>query len=288
MKISCFTFLRNADILGYPFVESIKSALPLCDEYIVNIGDSEDNTLAMIKAIESPKIKIIESKWNENMKTKGYVYAQQKDIAHFNCNGDWAFYLEADEIIHENDIQNIREAMEKYFDDKKIEGLFFDYIHFYGDSKTYIDSPGWYRKEVRIIKNNIRSYSPDGLFFVVLTSNKRGRYPKATSANAKIYHYGWIRKEEKMNEKAKRVSKYWNCNFKNIDYSQIDPVVLKEFKGSHPNTMKDWLSTHANPVFKKNPSYILTKKEKKHRLLLMLERIFKIDLSKRHFIPIRR
>lgn len=283
MKVSCFTFLRNANMLGYPFIESIKSALPLCDEFIVNVGDSEDDTLEMVKNINSPKIRIIQSQWNEKMTTKGYVYGQQKSIAHYNCTGDWALYLEADEVIHEEDIPKIKQVMQRYLDNDKVEALAFDFIHFYGNHKTYVWSPGWYRREVRAIKSTIRAYAPDGLFFVVLTSNKKGRYPRAVLANATIYHYGWVRGEKQMNEKIKQVSKYWGGLNTEIDYSQIDHSILKEFKWGQPAVMKDWLPKDVESIFKADPNYVLIKKEKKHRLALRLEKIFGIDLSKKHF-----
>jgi glycosyltransferase involved in cell wall biosynthesis len=286
MMVSGFTFLRNAHILGYPFIESIKSVLPLCDEFIVNIGDSEDDTLEMVKGIGSPKIRIIQSQWNEKMKIKGYVYGQQKNIAHFNCTGDWAIYLEADEVIHEEDIPKIKNAMERYLNNEKIEALAFDFIHFYGNHRTYVWSPGWYRREVRIIKNTIRTYSPDGLFFVVLSSNKKGRYPRAVLTGARIFHYGWLRRQEEMNEKIKRVARYWGKSPIPIDYSKIDPKILREFKGTHPAVMKEWLLKHigeCDSIFKADPNHPLTKKEIKHRLVAWIERILGIDLSKKHF-----
>jgi glycosyltransferase involved in cell wall biosynthesis len=286
MMVSGFTFLRNAHILGYPFIESIKSVLPLCDEFIVNIGDSEDDTLEMVKSIGSPKIRIIQSQWNEKMKIKGYVYGQQKNIAHFNCTGDWAIYLEADEVIHEEDIPKIKNAMERYLNNEKVEALAFDFIHFYGNHRTYVWSPGWYRREVRIIKNTIRTYSPDGLFFVVLSSNKKGRYPRAVLTGARIFHYGWLRRQEEMNEKIKRVAGYWGKSPIPIDYSKIDPKILREFKGTHPAVMKEWLLKHigeCDSIFKADPNHPLTRKEIKHRLVAWIERILGIDLSKKHF-----
>ena len=255
---------------GYPFIQSIQSALPLCDEYVVNVGDSDDDTLNMVKAINSPKIRIIHSHWNEQMKTKGYVYGQQKMIALFNCTGDWAFYLEADEVIHENDIPKIREGMQKYLHNEKVEALVFDFKRFYGNHKTYVWSPCWYRKEVRIIKNTIRSYAPDGLFFVVLESNKKGRYPRAAHLNAIIYHYGWVRTEKQMTEKIKSVSKYWASTYSDIDYSQIDSNTLREFKGTHPVVMKDYLPKDIKSIFKADPNHVLTKREKKHRLAIKI------------------
>lgn len=284
MRVSCFTFLRNAEILGLPFIESIKSAIPLCDEFIINIGDSEDNTLEMVRAINDPKIRIILCKWNEEMKIRGYVYAQQTNIALFNCSGDWALYLQGDEVIHEDDIPNIRESMEKYLRDDRVEALVFDYIHFYGNHMTYAWSPAWYRRECRVIKNSRRTFFPsDGQFFVVLTSNRRAHYPRAAHSNARIFHYGWVRSEEKMDEKLGRVARYWGGSHSKIDYSCIDPEILKEFKGTHPAVMKDWLPRDVKSVFRADTNHVLTKREKKHRLAMKVEKIFGLDLSKKHF-----
>lgn len=283
MKVSGFTFLRNGQMLGYPFVQSIKSILPIVDEFIVALGPCEDKTEEMIRAIKDPKIYIIHTKWNEKVRDRGYVYGQQKMIAQFNCSGDWAFYLEADEVVHEDDLEKIVDAMKKFHNDDKVEALVFDYIHFYGNANSYIDSPGWYRKEARIIKNSIRSYAPDGLFWLVLDKNKVGRYPKAAMSGTKIYHYGWVRSEEQMNLKSQKVQKYWNKTHKQIDYSQIDQSIIKEFKGTHPNVIKEWLPT-GEGVFKANPNHVLTKKEKKYRLIKRLENLFGLELCKKHYI----
>ncbi len=174
MKVSAFTFIKNGEILGYPFLQSIQSILPIVDEFIINVGESEDNTLALVKSIANSKIRIIESKWNETMQDRGYVYGQQKMIAHYNCTGDWAFYVEGDEVYHENELEKIRESMKFHLNDPNVEALVFDYYHFYGNANSYLNSPGWYRSEARIIKNSVRSYSPDGLFWLVLDSNKKG------------------------------------------------------------------------------------------------------------------
>ena len=190
MRVSAFTFIRNGQILGYPFLQSIHSILPIVDEFVINVGESEDDTLALVQSIDSKKIRIIQSRWNETMQDSGYVYGQQKMIAQFNCTGDWAFYIEGDEIYHENELDQIRKTMKEHLTDSNVEALVFDFYHFYGNSNSLLDSPGWYRSEVRIIKNSIRSYAPDGLFWLVLNSNKQGRYPRAKHTGVCCYHFG--------------------------------------------------------------------------------------------------
>ena len=88
MRVSGFTFLRNAAQLGYPFIASIRSLLPLVDECIVVVGKSQDNTLEQIQALADPKIKIIETEWNPHMTTRGFVYGEQKMIGQYACMGD--------------------------------------------------------------------------------------------------------------------------------------------------------------------------------------------------------
>jgi hypothetical protein len=282
MKISAFTFIKNGQILGYPFIQSIQSVLPIVDEFVINVGESDDDTLCLIQSILSPKIRIIQSKWSQSMQDRGYVYGQQKMIAQFNCTGDWAFYIEGDEIYHENDLNQIKSAMQESFEDSNIEALAFDFYHFYGNENTYLDSPGWYRSEARIIKTSIRSYAPDGLFWLVLDSNKKGRYPRAKHTGVTCFHYGWVRSEDQMNLKSQQVQKYWGNSHANIDYSQIDSSILKQFKNSHPRVVQDWLPSNSG-VFKADPSYKLTKKQKKHRIMLKFEIFFGINLSKKHY-----
>jgi len=286
LKISAFTFIKNGQILGYPFIESIKSILSIVDEFVINVGESEDETLEMIESISSSKIRIIVSKWNDSMKDRGYVYGQQKMVAQFNCTGDWAFYIEGDEIYHENDLQKIKESMQNYVDDLRVEALAFNFYHFYGNANSYLDSPGWYRSEARIIKNSLRSYAPDGLFWLILNGNKKGRYPKAKNIDVYCYHYGWIRSEEQMNLKSKKVQKYWGNDPIEIDYSQMDSSIIKEFKGTHPKAIQDWLPKELG-LYTTDPTYIPTHKQKKHQIMLKLEKFLGLELSKKHYKKVK-
>ena len=287
MKVSGFTFIRNGTSLGYPFIESIKSILPICDEFIIALGKSEDDTLNKIRALKSKKIKIIETLWNENIFDRGFVYAQQKMIAQYNCSGDWAFYLEGDEIIDPKDHKKILAAMLQYLNNKDIEALAFKYHHFYGSPDWLAISPGWYRQECRIIRNNLRSWDPDSLYFLIMDKNKRGRYPKAALLDTFIYHYGHVRKLDYMNNKLKKVGKYWGQKHAIFNKYQIDPKAIKRFEGEHPISIKNWLKEHAEKSFFIDPHYHPTLKDIRHRIAMKLEKFFNIELSKKHFHLIR-
>lgn len=291
MKVSGFTFLRNGRKLGYPFAESIRSLLPIVDEFVVALGPCEDDTEAVLRGIGDPKIRIIPTQWNERIQPdyslKGYVYGQQKSIALFNCTGDWAFYLEGDEVLHEDDLPKIRGVMERYLEDARVEALAFDYLHFYGNANTYAWSPRWYRSEVRIIRNTIPAWGPEGLFFVVQDTHRRGRYPRAAHTGATIYHYGWARSETQMNLKSAAVHKYWDARSEPaVDYTKIDAATLKRFTGTHPRAVQAWLPP-AEGIFQADPHYELSSREKKHRLMLKLERWFGIRFNKKHYRLIR-
>lgn len=288
MKVSGFTFIRNGTLLGYPFIESIQSALPICDEFVVAVGDSDDDTLARIQAIQSDKIVIIETQWNENMQDRGFVYAQQKMIAHYNCKGDWAFYLEGDEVLHESDLPKIRACMEQHLDNTDVEAIAFDYLHFFGSPNWLACSPAWYRKECRIIRNTIRTWAPDGLYFVVMDKNKKGRYPRAALVDAPIYHYGHVRSIEAMRQKNQRVGKYWKHDHPLFNGYQIDPQALKPYTGKHPQIVDQWLQKDAEKAFTPNPNHVPSKREKKHRLAMKLERLLGLELTKKHYYTIKK
>jgi len=283
MKVSGFTFIRNGEMLGYPFIESIQSALPILDEFVIAVGKSDDQTLQRIQSIDSKKIRIIETTWNQSMQDRGFVYAQQKMIAQFNCSGDWAFYLEGDEVLHEKDLDTIHNTMQYHLDNPDVEALYFDYFHFYG-KPDQIGIAG-YKRAPRIIRNTIRNYSPDGLFFVVMDKNKKGRYPKAAHAGCHIYHYGHARKADQNDLKRKQVSQFWGDHNPETfsTYGNIDSAELRPFIGSHPAIMKEWLESNAEKDFTLNPDYKITLKDRKHRIRFWLYEKLGLDISKKHY-----
>lgn len=282
MKISGFTFLRNAVVNGYPFVESIRSLLPIVDEYIVAVGAGLDDTRKKIEDINDPKIRIIDTQWNEAMRDRGFVYGQQKMIAQYNCTGDWAFYLEGDEVLHEAELQLIRQAMIDNLDKLEVDALYFDFLHFYG-TPDQIGVAG-YRQAPRIVRNSIRTIAPDGLFWVVMDENKRGRYPTAKYAGGKIYHYGHCRNVSKMNSKLKQIGKYWGSDHHDFrGYGSIDVAELREFKGSHPAVMRNWLEQEAELSFAQDQEYELSRRDIRNRVRFWIEDRFGLEISKKHF-----
>ncbi len=257
MKVSGFTFIRNAIKFDYPIVESIKSILPLCDEYIVVVGNSQDETLALIEGINSPKIKIIHSIWDDSLREGGKVLAVETDkaLAHIAQDSDWAFYLQGDEIVHEQDLENIKNAMLKWKDNTRVEGLLFDYTHFYGSYKYVGDTRRWYRKEIRIVRPHKEVFSYKDAQGFRIKPNRKLRVKKI---NAKIYHYGWVKSPQLQLAKIQSFHRLWYKTdlppSHEFSYEGIDSLVL--FEGIHPSVMhervknEDWVFEH--PLHVKN------------------------------------
>ena len=244
MKVTGFTFIRNAIKFDYPVVEAINSILPLCDEFIVAVGNSEDGTRQLIEHINSPKIRIIDTQWDDTLREGGQVLAVETNKAFdaISDDTDWAFYIQGDEVVHEQFLPEIRKAMELWKDNPEVEGFVFNYLHFYGSYDFIGDSRRWYRREVRIIRNNkrIRSYRDAQGFRL------DGRKLKVKSIDAFIYHYGWVKTPEKQQLKLHHFNRYWDDqereNDKELikepfDYSQTDSVAW--FKGTHPQVIHE-------------------------------------------------
>jgi len=282
-SISGFTFIRNGVELDFCFEASIRSLLPLVDEFVIAVGRSDDDTLARVLALNDCKIRVIETIWNDRMADRGFVYAQQKMIAQYACTGDWAFYLEGDEVLHEDELTSIRASVDRHHTNAAVEALVFDYYHFYGSCDWIAVSPAWYRRECRLIRNTIRSYAPDGQYWLVTSQHKRPRNPQAALANAHVYHYGWIRRVEDMNKKLTQVSKYWGTPAKVIKYSQFDARALRPFTGTHPAVVQSWLASSAEQELHIEPNYHPTRRERKHHLMMQIERLTGLDFSRKHF-----
>ena len=243
MKVSGFTIVKNAVKFDYPVVEAITSVLPLCDEFIVNVGVCDDGTLELIQAINSPKIKIIQHTWDDTLREGGKLLAIETNRAFDTVSADshWAFYIQADEILHEKYLDAVRAAMEAHKHNLHVEGLLFNYTHFYGSYDYVGNSRRWYKREVRIIRNDkqIRSYRDAQGF------RKNDEKLRVKQIDASIFHYGWVKPPKAQQEKQKSFHKMWHDDAQvkkmtsaadEFDYKTIDSLV--EFKQTHPSVMQ--------------------------------------------------
>lgn len=245
MRVCGFTIIRNAVKLDYPVVEAIRSILPICDEVVVAVGQSEDNTLGLIRNIDQQKIRIVETVWDDTKREGGHVLALETDkaFAAIPQDADWCFYIQADEVLPEQYLTEVRETMARHLDDRRVEGLLFNYRHFYGSYDYVGTSWKWYRREIRIVRNDKAIFSyRDAQGFRKRPNQKL----KVKLVNAEIYHYGWVREPKAMRRKQLAFSQLYHDDQwleanvpkeEEFDYSQIDS--LARFTGKHPAVMEE-------------------------------------------------
>jgi len=277
MKVCGLTIIRNALTYDYPVTEAILSVLPLCDEFIVLVGQSNDQTRRLIEQINSPKIKIYDSFWDDTKREGGLVLSEEtnKALDLVPAAYDWCFYIQSDECVHEEDYDAIRDAMKTHLNNEKVQGLLFKYKHFYG-SYNYIGAGRrWYSHEIRIIRNSktIRSYK-DAQGFRTNANQKLIVAP----VNAFIYHYGWVKPPSAQQTKQKNFHKMWHSDDwiqKNVgasseyDYSNID--FLEEYKGTHPSIYAQRIK-QAKWAFTYHPDRVNV--SLKNKILHIIEKIF--------------
>jgi len=268
MKVSGFTFVRDAVRLDYPIVESIQSILPIVDEFVVNVGVSNDGTIDLVRSIGSPKIRIIESTWNPNLSRGGYVLAQQTNIALFNCTGDWAIYLQSDEAVHERDHAALLDLMAQYRTDDGVEGLLLQRVSFYGDYETILNvHPLRCELVCRVVKPHRFVLSRgDALGFTVHPKYKeKGHRIRVVDTGLDLFHYLDVRSTVASKAFIEQKSKYWvqgsERNPKPIEpenyyYNQFPQQFVTPYRGSHPASMRQRIESsdtkldHSSPLWR--------------------------------------
>lgn len=290
MKVTGFSFVKNAIIYDYPVVEAIKSILPICDEFVVAVGKSDDATLELIQSIDPEKIRIVETEWDESLREGGRVLAVETDKAFkaISEDSDWAFYIQGDEVVHEQYLPVIKDAMEKYVNHKEVDGLLFHYKHFYGSYDYVGASASWYANEIRVIKNDPSIYSyRDAQGFRKGNDEKLNVVP----IDAYMYHYGWVKAPKAMQKKQENFNKYWHDdqwvedNVIKADEFDYEGHVrqLDKFSGTHPQVMLDRI---ARLNWKFSYDISKSKRSSKDKLKAFLKRLG-VDTTYRNYNVIK-
>ena len=283
MKIAGFTFIRNAVQNDYSILEAIHSILPICDEFIVAHGNSSDTTLSLIESINSPKIKIIQTVWDDTLREGGKTFALETDkaFAAISPDMDWAFYIQGDECVHEKYLETIKKEMEICLPNKKIEGLLFKYKHFYGSYDFYAHSRRWYHREIRIIRNikGMQSYKDAQGFRL------NGHKLKVKLIDAYMYHYGWVKAPIGLTNKVRNFNKFYTENdawinntypeSSEFDYGNADQLV--KFKETHPKVIFPRVEK-TNWKFEIDPTKFNHKLPFRRKFLALIEKISGVRL----------
>lgn len=258
MDVSGFTFIRNAVSLHYPVREAIKAVLPIVDEFVVNVGtmpgEADDGTLELIRSIGDPKIRIIQSLWNPHLADGGYVYAQQTNIALGNCVGQWAVYVQSDEVVHEADHDLLRDAMGRYRDDANVDGLTLWQHNFWGDYHTRFAVRPWVgRRKSWIVKPHhfVMSRGDAANFTVHPKFKERGRKLRVVQTAARQFHYSHVKSLPAMQAKQANNRRYWHDDQLDLDqithdiyYTKYPRQFFERFAGDHPAVMRQRIDEH--------------------------------------------
>ncbi|MBN1307291.1 MAG: glycosyltransferase [Chitinispirillaceae bacterium] len=245
MLISGFSFARNADKLEYPVVESIRSILPVCDEFVITVGrgDDGDTTRSLVASIGDPKIRILDTEWTALEQLRSRIYSQQTNIALGECRGMWCFYLQADEIVHEQYLASIREACGYFADRREVDGFLFRYKHFWGDYDHYLVNHRWYPREIRIVRNG------RGIVSVGDAQSFRygdGKKVPVVALDAEIFHYGHVRDPHRVHIRKKAAARIYRGDLLSggpcaapppFDYGSLEK--LPYYRGTYPAVMRE-------------------------------------------------
>ena len=262
MKISGFTFIRNGCELGYPFEAAIRSLLPLCDEVIVNVPQSTDDTLEVVRGIKDGKIRIIETQWDEAQRTAGLALSHHTNLALRECTGDWCVYIQGDEVLHEASISAMRSTMERESNNPQVQGLLVNYTHFYGSYWTCVYSLGWYYREVRVVRRDPAIQSRgDAQGFRTINGEKLC----VKNSGGQYHHYGFALEPKQMRVKKDNLARLYDPEVKDAgprpEGFYDDDQKVRKFTGTHPGVMRDivaaakWTYQSRNPLIRFRRNY---------------------------------
>lgn len=255
MKLSGYSIARNALLYGYPLEQSLRSLLPLVDELVVAVGRSQDKTEQLVRDVGGKKLKLIRTVWDERLREGGRILSQQSNLALQACTGDWAVYLQADEVLHEDDLPLIQKACARH-QRTPIEGLRFDYLHFYGSYQTVqAHWRKWYRSAIRAVKTGAGAASVGDAYGFRIG----GRRLLSLGSGARVFHYGWSRPPQVMQAKQANLDSFYHddawlraqaAGQAKLKAFYDDRGHLAYFRGSHPSVMnslvaaQDWRFEH--------------------------------------------
>jgi glycosyltransferase involved in cell wall biosynthesis len=245
MLVSGLTIIRNGVKLNYPFEEAIRSALDICDEYVVVAGDSEDETMDRLLSIDDPRLRIVESHWSPWVRPGKYLLAQQTNVGLGMCRGRWCLYLQANEVIHESSLPRLRGLMEEHADNEEVEALLLERLTFWADYRTYVPIyPRRFKYSLRIVRNHIGIYSiRDAMSFAVFDDfSTRGRAPRSIDSGEDLYRYGYVHTNAQQSVKLKEAVHKFDANDRprnDYHHSFYPRQFLARYDGSHPAVMAE-------------------------------------------------
>lgn len=190
----CF-IIKNGITQGYPFWESLKSCLPFANEIVISEGNSSDETATYINKFASiygsasgngPTIRLFRDEWTKGQSGNGEIISIISEKNMRRCTYNWIYYLQADEIVHEGNVDFIKSIASK--NSRRYNAVEFYFWHFLG-SWNPVKSGAAYHEAIRMVKNNPKiKLMGDGWTFEGDVS------PVCKSVNVPhpLFHLGWV------------------------------------------------------------------------------------------------
>jgi glycosyltransferase involved in cell wall biosynthesis len=258
MKISGFSIVKNAIALEYPVVESVLSLLPLVDEYVVLVGKSEDGTVDLLRSLGNDKIRIIEDEWRDEQRHGGELFSRLTNAALAQCTGEWAFYLQADEVIHEQDLPALQRVLAEESGHPRTKAVAMRIRNFHGDYWTY--DPYSHRKVVRIIRNDGTLASTGDAVGFRLKSDGDGRLIQHALPDAvrwlnevHLFHYSWVKSRPSLVTKQNLMEQHYYGDGARVFTDHQMGCGYARFRGRHPEVMSQRIARF-EPPFKPYPN----------------------------------
>lgn len=262
MHVTGVLSVRAAVELGYPFVQVVESLLSLCDRVCFSYDPEFPDDADKIMELESRlgiegegKVVYDKSSWNMDNNDKGSEIAWQMDMAIFSqlirsdTRTDWFVVLQADELLHEKDAEDLRDFMKNASPD--IDGFALERLYFWKDGKTI--RKDWCHDLVRVFRPFRRKFTGgDGMFTYPGDDVVPGKTPKL---HHKIYHYSRVGDPKTISKRVRNLDTFfhdekdlvkeedlpeYDFGFRQYDNYRVDEEIpeaeaeLIEFKGVHP------------------------------------------------------
>ena len=240
LPIYGLSFLRNGIKYDYPFRECLLSLAGICQDIELALGDSDDGTEKALADL--PKLHILPTIWDENLRKGGQILSQQTNLALENLRKrvgkGWVICLQADEILSDQEYNDLRRDLNQ----AELEGcdaISFRYLHFWKSYEAIAYEWRWYAHEIRAfrIDSFIESYGDAQSF--------RG-WQKKYESNVHIFHYGHVRDASAYEKKKTEFHRWWHSDAdmqkvieKGARRDPAEPVL--RYLGPHPTVMRSRL-----------------------------------------------
>jgi len=185
MSISVVFVIKQGISQGYCFWESLQSCLPFADELIISEGFSTDGTYEALLQFQNKyenrlSIKIYREEWTEES-YHGEAIRLVSEVALSMATKEWHYYLQADEVIHEDNIHFIKSVSKL-----KYNSISFRFFHF---NRAWVPSKEGYKEAIRMVRGG-KDIKLKGDAY---TFEGNDIYPMCPSDKSPkpIYHFNW-------------------------------------------------------------------------------------------------